>query len=73
MTDLELARYERGLTLPAAAETLRVTVRRLRRWELRESRVPADMAPTVARLYGVSVAELLGVTTSDLIPVRDNE
>jgi transcriptional regulator with XRE-family HTH domain len=60
---LEL-RKEQGLTQGQLAELLSISQQLMAFYEKGQRRVPIDLLPKVARLLGVSVEELLGLTTA---------
>lgn len=61
MNRYELMRYERGLSLRAAAAQAGIGRETLRRIEATGD-VSAMIAPKLAAAYGLTVTELLGVT-----------
>lgn len=61
MNAAELARYEAGLSVEQAAELAQVGERTIRRIESGESKPQAPIAKALAKTYGVTVAQLLGV------------
>lgn len=62
MNPVELARYEKGIAVADVAKRFNVSERTVTRWERQETRPPAPAAAEMARLYGITVAELLGLT-----------
>lgn len=62
MNPAKLARYEKGLGIEAAAAAAGLNARTVRRIEKGEVEPSAETARALADAYGITVAQLLGLT-----------
>ena len=57
-------RHEQGLSQQALADTLGIAQQTFAHYEVGRARMPVSLLPTLAKIFGVAVDELLGLRNS---------